>query len=111
MAPFRRVEDCRASASALGILVPPGHRTVVILRRRAVGWDLLALLPGQGADAHPAFCEFGRDEAAGVARRVQQALAQAAQAGANPVEAVGGPGPGGYRVCVRAGGFTWLACL
>jgi hypothetical protein len=109
MPPFRRVEDCRASPSALGILVPPGHRTVVVLRPRAMSWDLLALRPGDGPN--PAFCDFGRDEAAGVARRVQQALAQAACDGANPVETLAGPAHGGYRVCARAGGFTWLACL
>jgi hypothetical protein len=110
MAPFRRVEDCRAGASALGILVPPGRRTVVILRPRAVPWDLLALRPADGHGALTAFCDFERDEAAGVARRVQQALAHAAGAGGCPVEMLSSPGSAGYRVCLRAAGFTWLAC-
>jgi hypothetical protein len=108
MPPFRRVEDCRAGPRALGILVPPGRRTVVILRPRALSWDLLALRPGEEASTAAAFCDFGRDEAAGVARRVQRALEQAACAGGNLVEAV--VAVRGYRVVVRAAGYTWLAC-
>jgi hypothetical protein len=102
---FRRVEDHRAGPRALGILVPPGRRTVVILRPRAVAWDFLALRPGAGS-----FCDFERDEAAGVARQVQRDLARGACEGVNPVE-VAGPADNGYRLCVRAGGLAWLACL
>jgi len=111
MAPFRRVEDHRASSSALGILVPPGRRTVVILRPRAVGWDLLALRPGAGPSPQVTFCDFDREEAAGVARQVQQDLVRGACEGMNPVETVDGPTPNRFRVSVRAGGLTWLACL
>jgi hypothetical protein len=110
MAAFRRVEDHRASATALGILVPPGPRTVVILRPRAMSWDLLALRPGFGPEVQAAFCDFDRDEAAVVARRVQQALARGAGTSDNPVETIAGPKQQGYRVCLRAGGLTWLAC-
>jgi hypothetical protein len=74
-----------------------------------MSWDLLALRPGfepvQGV-----FYDFDRDEAAVVARRVQQALAHGAGMGENPVETVAGPKQQGYRVCLRAGGLTWLAC-
>jgi hypothetical protein len=111
MAAFRRVDDHRASPSALGILVPPGQRTIVILRPRAVGWDLLALQPGAGTGPLVAFCDFEREQAARVARQVQQELAAGAYEGVNPVQTIAGPGPHGYRVCVRAGGLTWLACL
>jgi hypothetical protein len=109
MPPFRRVEDRRAGPTALGILVPPGLRTFVILRPRALEWDLLPLRPGDGGAA-AGFCEFGRDEAAGVARRVQRALEQGAGAGANPVEAVALPDGAGYWVVARAGEFCWVAC-
>ena len=108
MAAFRRVEDHRAGPNALGILVPPGQRTVVILRPRAVVWDLLALRPGAATGS---FCDFERDEAATVARRVQQDLDRRACEGVNPVETVTGPAHHGYHLCVRAGGLTWLACL
>ncbi len=110
MAAFRRVEDQRAGPSALGILVPPGMRTIVILRPRAVAWDFLALKPGAEVEAHGSFCDFERDEAAGVARQVQRDLARQACEGVNPVE-VAGPADHGYRLCVRAGGLAWLACL
>ena len=110
MPPFRRVEDRRAGPTALGILVPPGLRTFVILRPRALEWDLLPLRPNDGGGAAAGFCEFGRDEAAGVARRVQCALEQAANAGPNPVQAVARPDSAGYWVVARAGEFCWVAC-
>jgi hypothetical protein len=107
MPPFRRVEDCRAGPMALGILVPPGLRTFVILRPRALEWDLLPLRPGEGAVG---FCEFGRDEAAGVARRVQRALELGAGGGDSPVQAVDRPDGDGFLVVARAGEFRWVAC-
>jgi hypothetical protein len=110
MPPFRRVEDRRAGPTALGILVPPGLRTLVILRPRALEWDLLPLRPGEGSGAAAGFREFGRDEAAGVARRVQRALEQAAGAHANPVEAMPLPEGAGYWVVARAGELCWVAC-
>jgi hypothetical protein len=110
MPPFRRVEDRHAGPTALGILVPPGLRTFVILRPRALDWDLLPLRPDDGAGASAVFCEFGRDEAAGVARRVQRALEQAAAAADRPVQAVAHPDGVGYWVVVRAGEYCWVAC-
>jgi hypothetical protein len=109
MPPFRRVEDRRAGPTALGILVPPGLRTLVILRPRALEWDLLPLRPGEG-EAAADFCAFGRDEAAGVARRVQRALEQAAQGAADPVLAAARASGDGYWVVVRAGEWSWAAC-
>jgi hypothetical protein len=110
MPPFRRVEDRRAGPSALGILVPPGPRTLVILRPRSLEWDLLPLRPDDAGRASAGFCEFGRDEAAGVARRVQRALEQAAGVGANSVEAVALPDGAGFWVVARAGAWCWVAC-
>jgi hypothetical protein len=102
MPPFRRVEGARAGPTALGILVPPGARTLVVLRPRALEWDLIALRPDGGA-----FCEFGRDEAALVARRVQRALEQSAGGGAALESAPAGEG---FRVLARAGEHVWVAC-
>ena len=66
MSAFRRVEAQHAGGNALGILVPPGARTVVILRARSLGWDLLpAAWNGNPASA-PVFSVFGRDEAGGL---------------------------------------------
>jgi hypothetical protein len=110
MPPFRRVEDCRAGPAALGILVPPGLRTFVILRPRALEWDLLPLRPGASSGVDVGFCEFGRDEAAGVARRVLRALEQGAGAATKPVEAVALSDGAGYWVVARASEFCWVAC-
>jgi hypothetical protein len=107
---FRRVEDRRAGPLALGILVPPGLRTVVILRPRALHWDLLPLPDAEALSWPPAFCAFTRDEAAAVARRVQRALEQSAGTGGSPPEAVASPAGGGYLVCCRRGDFCWVAC-
>ena len=72
MGVLRRVTDRRAGPAALGILVPPGRRTLVILRLRALAWDLLPIRLHEQA----VFCEFGRDEAALLARHVHAALEQ-----------------------------------
>jgi hypothetical protein len=110
MPAFRRVDAQRAGASALGILVPPGVKTVVILRPRGLDWDLLpARWNGEAARA-PEFCEFGRDEAAQVARRFQQALEAAVQAGIDPVETFGDPARREYQVWVRTGEYVWVLC-
>src|SRR6266478_2800407 len=102
MCSFRRVEDERAGPAALGILVPPGRRTLVILRPRALAWDLLPIRLSERAD----FCEFGRDEAALLARQIHVTLEQAqgdqhihAQAAAD-----------GFRVCAPVGDYLWIAC-
>jgi hypothetical protein len=109
MPPFCRVEDRRAGPTALGILVPPGLRTFVILRPRALEWDLLPVR-SEAEEAATDFCDFGRDEAAGVARRVQRALEQAAQGVADPVLATARASGEGYWVVVRAGEWIWAAC-
>ncbi len=99
---FRRVTDRQAGPAALGILVPPGRRTLVILRPRALAWDLLPMTPPPQA----AFCEFGRDEAALLARRVHDLL-EAAQ-GDHPLHAQAGAD--GYRVVAPVGELLWIAC-
>jgi hypothetical protein len=107
--PFRRVESRQAGPTALGILVPPGSRTLVILRPRSLSWDLLpARWNGEG-DSPPVFCTFTRDEAAAVARRLQQALAHAVEAGSNPVE-TSGDAHGVCQVWIRTGELVWIVC-
>ena len=107
MPPFRRVEDRHAGPTALGILVPPGVRTLVILRPRALEWDLLPVR--QTGDGLPIFCDFDRDEAAGIARRVQRDLEQSAGSVNNPVQTLAHP-DGGFLLVVRAGELEWVAC-
>jgi hypothetical protein len=110
MSAFRRVDARHAGTTALGILVPPGPRTFVILRPRALDWDLLPLRPGLEQAQPAVFCTFERDEAAGVARRVQKALERGAGCVPGPVE-VAGTAPGaGFGLCARVESYLWIAC-
>ncbi len=110
MPAFRRVEPQHAGQQALGILVPPGTRTVVILRARSLAWDLLpAEWNGSPASA-PMFCTFGRDEAAQIARRLQHALEDAVARGVNPVETLGDSEERTFQVWVRAAALFWIPC-
>ena len=109
MPPFRRVESRHAGPTALGILVPQGPRTLVILRPRGLPWDLLPAR-WEGGESPPAFCTFDRDEAARVARRLQQALEASVQAGINPVQTIGDARGESYQMWVRTDEFVWIIC-
>ncbi len=110
MPPFRRVDARQAGPRALGILVPPGLRTVVILRPRSLEWDLLPLKPGLEQSNPPAFCDWTRDEAAVMARRVVRAFERVAGSLASPIEIVCSPPGERYGVCARVEGCLWIAC-
>lgn len=110
MPAFRRVDARQAGADALGILVPHGSRTVVILRPRSLAWDLLPLKPGMEKARPAVFCDWDRDEAAAVAGRVPHALERCAGRPPNPVEVVGAPPGERYGVCARIDGLMWIAC-
>jgi hypothetical protein len=104
MPPFRRVEDRKAGPAALGVLAPPGRRTFLILRPRALPWDLLLLREADG----DAFRDLGRDEAAAAAQGLILALDGWAGGGPGGVEVV--PAADGVRVRVWAGAFALLLC-
>jgi hypothetical protein len=70
MGSFRRVEADQAGPAALGILIPPAQRTFVILRPRALAFDLL-LCRGAG---DPAFHSLGHVEASAAAQSVYRGL-------------------------------------
>ena len=70
MGTFRRVEAELAGPSALGILVPPGKRTFLILRPRGLPWD--AVLCRSAED--PTFAQLGHDEASAAAQGLHRAL-------------------------------------
>ena len=110
MPAFRRVEAQHAGPNALGILVPPGARTQVIVRPRALGCDLLPAQWSGDPRVSPTFCLFDRDEAAQVARRLLQALEDAVTRGVNPVETIGAPGGGSFQVWMRAAELFWIPC-
>ncbi len=110
MPAFFRVDAQRAGPAALGILVPPGAQTLVILRPRAQEWDLLPARWTGEASSPPTWCQFSRDEAAGVARRVQQALEDSVQNGNTPVAIIGDSAGQRFQVWLRAGEFVWVVC-
>jgi hypothetical protein len=99
MGTFRKVEAEQAGADALGILIPPARRTFVILRPRALPWDLLLCRSGD----EPGFREMGHDEASAAAQAIYRALRDGATA-----EAVARPD--GCWLRVTAGPFVLLAC-
>ena len=106
MCPLRRVEDHKAGPSALGILVPPGRRTFLILRPRALAWDLLLLRPA----SVNTFRELPRAEADLLAHELLNALGQWAEGSSGHVEEVACPDGSGYWVRVRVGPFALLTC-
>jgi hypothetical protein len=90
----------------MGILVPPGAQTVVVMRPRHLPWDLLPVA-WDGAVA-PTFPLFTRDEAAHVARRLYEHLRHNAESGCNPVETLGDER--GFQVWVRTPEYFWMIC-
>src|SRR5260370_18910840 len=72
MCPLRLVEDADAGPDAVGILVPPCKRTVVILRPRALIWDLLLTEEGLPRAGSP-FRELTQMEACAAPRRIYAA--------------------------------------
>jgi hypothetical protein len=107
---FTRVDQKHAGATALGILVPQGAKTLVIIRPRALAWDLL---PARWDGAHgnaPEFCVFPRDEAASAARRLIQALEAAINNRVCPVETFGDAQGKCCQVWMRTDEFVWIAC-
>ena len=106
MCPLRRVEDHRAGPSALGILVPPGRRTVLILRPRSLSWDLLV----SQLDAPGVFRELRREEGNASAEELYRALGNWSNGAAGRVEEIACPNGSGFWVRVSVGSFVLLAC-
>jgi hypothetical protein len=106
MCPLRRVEDQRAGSSALGILVPPGRRTFLIVRPRSLPWDLLLLR----ADSPSGFRELHHEEANSLAQELYHALGNWSDSAAGHIEEVASPDGSGFWLRVRVGPFALLAC-
>ena len=105
-----RVEMKHAGPNAIGILVPQGAKTLVIVRPRALEWDLLPARWDGVASHPPQFCLFARDEAAGVARRLVQALEAAVAQGVNPLESFGDAQHSRLQLWLRTDEFVWIVC-
>lgn len=106
--PLKRVDARSASVCALGILVPPGTRTFVVLRPRSQAWDFLPVRwSGRAGDA-PEFASFDRDSAALVARQIAKTLEDRDRAGDSPLETLGHEPA--YQVWIRDVELCWLLC-
>jgi hypothetical protein len=103
---FQRVEPQHAGPGALGILIPQGARTLVIVRPRALEWDLLPARWDGVASHAPQLCLFSRDDAALVARR----FIKAAEQGIAPVESFGNAERNCVQLWLRADEFLWIVC-
>jgi hypothetical protein len=101
MCPFRRVGGEQAGPAALGILVPPSRRTVLIVRPRTLAWDLVLSQPGGG------FREMNREEGEHVAHQLAAALEAAAGAAVEPVYSLDA---GGSWLRVRIGHYALTVC-
>ena len=101
---LRRVTDDCAGPEALGILLPPGGRTVLIVRPRALPWDLLLV---QGV-AGTSFRSLSRAEAPLVAQAFYRALEEWNRGGPGHVGAAADTT--GYLVWVDVGDFALVAC-
>jgi len=108
MPAFRRVDGSAAGPAALGILVPPGGRTVVVVRPRSLDFDLVVLRKGTNGTATNMIHEAGRTEAAILADGLRRALETAAESGAGQIQIV--PMEHGFSVRVQVGTFTLLVC-
>jgi hypothetical protein len=102
MCPLRRVDDAQAGPTALGILVPPGRRTFLILRPRALTWDLVLLRMPEG----PAFRDMNPEEA----QVVSSALWRALERGGGRLEEVGLPEGTGWWLRAHIGSYALLVC-
>ncbi|MFN4260014.1 MAG: hypothetical protein ACK4RK_12030 [Gemmataceae bacterium] len=106
MGTFRHVADTEAGAAALGILVPPGRRTIVILRPRSLPWDLLLARQPLLLDVKPSFQEMDAARAA----RVAEQLGAALETGQQRVEPLAAAESVGYWLRVDARAFVLIAC-
>ena len=107
---FTRVEPQHAGPTALGILVPHGAKTLVIVRPRALEWDLLPASWDGDRSHPPQFCVFTRDEAASAARRLVQALEAAVEKRVSPLESFGNMQGDRIQLWLRTEAFVWIVC-
>ncbi len=106
MCPLRRVTDTEAGPDAVGMLLPPGRLTFLIIRPRALSSDLL--LVQSATDS--AFRPMSRDEATIVTQKVYRALERWLDQGDGQADPVPMPGNSAFHLQVRIGGFYFLAC-
>ncbi|MGF1579268.1 MAG: hypothetical protein ACFCD0_07875 [Gemmataceae bacterium] len=104
---FQRVDHKQAGPYALGILIPPGQRTILIIRPKSLQYDFLAIKPADVNADVPTFCNFDRDEAAELARKVKTSLEAASE---DVVTVHDNPWGDGYVAWVSCAELLWIPC-
>jgi hypothetical protein len=102
--PFRTVPGEQAGPEAVGILVPPGRRTLVVVRPRSLDFDLLLVRRGDAGEVLDGFHEASRSEASFLAENLCRALTSST----GRVEMVAADG--GFRVCCEISAFPLIIC-
>jgi hypothetical protein len=110
MSPFRCLDGSDAGPEAVGILVPPSRRTLVLLRPRAVEYDLVPVRSPGGNGARSLFAEMDHAAASRASQELFRALEAWAGGGPGQVEPVPTSGGEGFVVEARVGTFALLAC-
>jgi hypothetical protein len=110
MAAFRRVNGDRAGPAAVGILLPPGRRTLLIVRPRSLAWDLLVVHSDRRTGPTTAFRDFGRAEAEAAGEGLLLALERWSAGGPGRVEPVPTEAADGYHVRAAVDVFPLLLC-
>jgi hypothetical protein len=105
MCPLQRVTDTEAGPDAVGLLLPPGRLTFLIIRPRSLGCDLLLLRSADHAD----FRAMPRDEATLVAQKVYRALERWIDRGDGQVAPVEQSGSE-FWLQARIGSWFFLVC-
>lgn len=106
MCPLRRVTDTEAGPEAIGMLLPPGRLTFLIIRPRCLASDLLLVQSAENA----AFRSMSRDEATIVGQKVYRALERWIDRGDGQAAATEEPDGTEFWLRVRIGDYYFLAC-
>jgi hypothetical protein len=107
MTALRRVFGDKAGPKALGILVPPGARTTLVIRPRALPWDLLLIATSEDV-IH--FRDFSAAEAEAAAEAFARTLEERAKHGDSVCETIPAPGSTGFCLRATVGAFHLIAC-
>ena len=110
MPSFRPVDGDRAGPDAVGILVPPGQRTLVVVRPRSLAWDLVLARRVGGGGPGPGFLEMPRPEARFIVQKLEQKLVWSAEDGSGRAEPVPAPQGEGYWVWIDLEPHPLVAC-
>ncbi len=110
MSSLRRVDARDAGSNAVGILLPPGTRTVLIVRPRSAPWDMLLVRSGEGGERGTPFLHLEREEAEAMAEGLCRALGRWVAGGPGTIDAAAAPDDAGFWVQAEIGAFPLIVC-